>query len=598
MGRTHHKINIQIDKMGFTHPTSLKVSNIIKLNFYICDSFLQELKVAIEEYENIEAFSFKSSCKYQGIPHPFVNNNPKGISRYILGGCSIDATPLDEFTVLIKESSCFNLFAPKQLINNYIDNGAYLLTPGWLRDWEFIIQDVWGFDKKSAKNFFADFCKKLVLIDTMIEPNSKEHLEAFAKFVDIEYEIVPVGLDYFRLYVDNIIKSKTIESLDDSRQKYMVALQEKSNYAMAFDLLSRLNEKLDEKEIIDKIIEMFIMLFAPKDIIYFAISDNKIVKKLSSNNHLEDEITQLLSIKENYRAYQDSFLLKFIYNKKIVGFIRVEEVAFKEYLTPYLNLAISISGLCGLAIENARNHLKTKEAEAQLVQSSKLASMGEMMSSIAHQWRQPLNTLHLNIEMLEDYYEADKVDELFIEKFIEKNTATIQFLSQTISDFSNFFRVDKSKSHFKVKQNILEIISIVKIQLTNHNISYTIEGDDYEYFGLGNEFKQVILNLINNAKDAIIMSKIDDGVIDIKIIKEDDTISITVEDNGGGVDEKIIDRIFEPYFTTKDEGQGVGLGLYISKMIIEENMDGRLSVENSSRGAIFEIKLIKRGKDE
>ena len=569
-----------------------------KLHFYICDSYFAELKSVIKEYANVEAFSFKAKCIYQGMPDPFVKTEAKGAKRYILGGCSLENNNHDHNTVLTQEESCLHLFAPKTLIDGYITRGAYLLTPGWLKEWEYVVQEVWGFDQNTAQSFFAEFCNKIVLIDTLVEPNSKELLEAFAQFIDRPYSVVPLGLEYFQNYVDNTIQAEIIQNYTNNKQQYTLALQEKSNYAMAFDLLSQLNEKLNEKEIIDKIVEIFTMLFAPQKIIYVAIDNAHIIKKFSCGAFKKSGVFKLLGDMEKYSLEEDGFWLKLIYDEHVIGLLSVKDVAFKQYLGSYLNLAISISELCALAIANARNDLKTKEVEAQLTQSSKLASMGEMLSSIAHQWRQPLNTLNLNIEMLEEYYESEQIDEAFIENFISKNSATIQFLSQTISHFSNFFRIDKEKEYFSIKYAILSIMGIIGVQLSNHNIQYSVSGEDYEYLGLGNEFKQVILNIINNAKDAIIASQQREGKISIKIAKKKDTISIVIKDNGGGVDEDIMERIFEPYFTTKEEGKGVGLGLYISKMIIEENMQGNLSVGNSNNGAVFTIKLMDSNEKE
>jgi len=198
-----------------------------------------------------------------------------------------------------------------------------------------------------------------------------------------------------------------------------------------------------------------------------------------------------------------------------------------------------------------------------LQQQSKLAAMGEMISAIAHQWRQPLNTLSLNIQLLIDDFFDNKVDEKYIEKFEEKQLKTINFMSKTIDDFRNFFS-HKEKEKFHIKEAINEVIELINAQLKNNNISIEIIGEDFEVYGYKNEFKQVILNLINNSKDSIIESKIN-GKITIKLQKN----KIIITDNGKNIPKKIQNRIFEPYFTTKG-AKGTGIGLYMSKMIIEK----------------------------
>ncbi len=220
-----------------------------------------------------------------------------------------------------------------------------------------------------------------------------------------------------------------------------------------------------------------------------------------------------------------------------------------------------------------------------LQQQSKLASMGEMIGAIAHQWRQPLNAININIQNLDDDFEDGLIDKEFIDKFISKNVEIIEFMSKTIDDFRNFYRLDKVKRVFNVKKAIDDVINIQDVQLKNYNIELIIDGYDYEIDGFESEFKQVILNLINNAKDSLLYNNIEDA----KIVIETEPNRIVVMDNGGGIPDDIVDRIFEPYFTTKDQGKGTGLGLYMSKMIIEENMNGKLTARNRNGWAVFEI---------
>ena len=236
--------------------------------------------------------------------------------------------------------------------------------------------------------------------------------------------------------------------------------------------------------------------------------------------------------------------------------------------------------------------LLRREKEKELIQQSKMASMGEMIGSIAHQWRQPLNELGIRIQALKYNYAREEIDEAFIEKFTEKNMKTINFMSKTIDDFRNFFKIDKEKQDFHIKDTIKEIIDIQSAQLKHHNIQIEIIGNDFMIHGYKTEFQQVILNLVSNSKDAFILSNTKRPKIDI--ILEDE--KIIIEDNAGGIPEDIIDRVFEPYFTTKEQGQGTGMGLYMSKAIIEDNMDGKISATNKNEGARISIELKKDSK--
>jgi len=222
-----------------------------------------------------------------------------------------------------------------------------------------------------------------------------------------------------------------------------------------------------------------------------------------------------------------------------------------------------------------------------LQEQSKLAAMGEMIGAIAHQWRQPLNSLALNIQLLVEDYLDKKVDEKYLENFEEKQMEIIKFMSKTIDDFRNFFKIKKEKETFSAKKTIKEVLNLVNAQLKNNNITIEVKGDDFEINGYKNEFQQVILNLINNAKDAILEKNINDGKITIII----ENNKIIIEDNGIEISEKIANRIFEPYFTTKDTN-GTGIGLYMSKNIIEK-MDGKLYLNISNNKKQFIIEGLK-----
>ena len=234
-----------------------------------------------------------------------------------------------------------------------------------------------------------------------------------------------------------------------------------------------------------------------------------------------------------------------------------------------------------------------RQKDLLLIQQSKLAAMGEMIGAIAHQWRQPLNELSISIQNLEYFYEDNLLNKDFIDNYISKNVNIINFMSKTIDDFRNFFRTDKAKNKFYVKQIIESVIQMLSAQFKHNNIEINLKGEDFIFDSYENEFKQVILNILNNAKDILIEKRIKNPTIEIVINSNDKTIKI--KDNGGGINNDIINRIFEPYFTTKEQGKGTGLGLYMCKVIVEENMNGKLSASNEAFGAKFTINF--KGSD-
>ena len=228
---------------------------------------------------------------------------------------------------------------------------------------------------------------------------------------------------------------------------------------------------------------------------------------------------------------------------------------------------------------------KNRKKDFLMQEQTKLAAMGEMVGSIAHQWRQPLNALSINLQNLKYDFEDGLIDANFLDDFINNNKMIIDFMSNTIDDFRNFFSIDKEKTDFSALEAIHYVLNIHNSVLKKYNIDSSVTGEDFIIHGFKNEFLQVILNIFNNAKDAFLQNNIENKKIMIHIEKH----TITIEDNAGGIDDKILDRIFEPYFTTKEQGKGIGMGLYMSKMIIENNMNGVLEVKNVNNGALFKI---------
>ena len=238
-----------------------------------------------------------------------------------------------------------------------------------------------------------------------------------------------------------------------------------------------------------------------------------------------------------------------------------------------------------------RKELQKKDA--LIFQQSKLAAIGEMIGNIAHQWRQPLNSIGVTMMKLELNSDNDNLTKEIVSDTIDKTNSIVSHMSKTIDDFRNFFSPTKSKSEFLIRDNIESVLSLIIPQLTVHNININIIGNrDIKVFGYENELKQVLINIVSNAKDAIVNNNINvDGLIKIEIESDEENLTIKISDNAGGIPSTIIDKVFDPYFTTKFKSQGTGLGLYMSKIIIEKNMKGSLVVQNDNDGAIFTIQI-------
>lgn len=238
--------------------------------------------------------------------------------------------------------------------------------------------------------------------------------------------------------------------------------------------------------------------------------------------------------------------------------------------------------------------LKRIEQEKILVQQSKLAAMGEMMANLAHQWKQPLMMVSMGALALQKKYNKGELDQEYMQNYGTKTNEIISRMSQTIVDFSEYFSPNKAASNFSLFECVQKNVAFLDPLIKRHNIVLHLNiSVKANVTSFENELSQVLLNLLKNSIDAIAEKNIEYRIIEISIIELPQEWIIRVLDNGGGILEDILHRIFEPYFTTKFKSNGIGIGLYMSKMITEQSLHGSLEVINTDLGAEFSIKLPK-----
>ncbi|MCH9739265.1 MAG: sensor histidine kinase, partial [Epsilonproteobacteria bacterium] len=235
-----------------------------------------------------------------------------------------------------------------------------------------------------------------------------------------------------------------------------------------------------------------------------------------------------------------------------------------------------------------------KEDQAKLVHQSRLASMGEMISSIAHQWRQPLSEINGRVLSLDIQVHQEKLFMPEVEEHLNGIEEVTEYLSGTINDFMNFFSIDKELESFMVSELIERTERIARLSSSQEMILSTVMQEDVLLVGYKSELVQSLLIVIHNSIDACVSKNIKEPRIRLEVVNDKSDIHIFLEDNGGGISKEIIELVFDPYFTTKYQSQGTGLGLYILKMIIERSMKGSVSIENYQDGVKCCIKIPKK----
>lgn len=440
----------------------------------------------------------------------------------------------------------------------------------------------------------------------IVTKSTNEYILDFESVLDKEFAIVK----------ENSFTQKLIQKYPNIKLRYVPSLDEglqgvqEGKYYGYIDALMACSYALKFKSKNDL---MIAGQFYDKVKLSFAVrSDDKILlnifEKISAHmthSTIEKFISEWVSInytkRIGYKYYKEVLFIFFIF---VLAFL------YRHHLLKKKNIELQ-KLQSELVVLNGSLESRVKEAisdaekkDAYLLHQSRLAQMGEMLSMIAHQWRQPLNSIsvaQISVTVALELEKYDLADEKQREEFLEflrvkmeKVGQYVQNLSETISDFSDFYKPNKTSVICTVDTSILKSYSIIKESIEANLIEVDLDlNSTHKIKILQSEFMQVIINILNNAREYLVEKNVKHPYIKIKSFDKDDETYIEISDNAGGIDEKIIEKIFDPYFSTKLEKHGTGLGLYMSKMIIKDYHKGDIYAKNSEVGAIFTIKLTK-----
>ena len=427
----------------------------------------------------------------------------------------------------------------------------------------------------------------------------------FGTFVTKLRYFIGIGVDLRE--INAIIKKErqiSLENLYNNIFKLLIIISIMTAIFFMFSLFfTRKIEKLfsEYRQTVKQNEQKYALLFnySNDGFIISEIKENK-TSILSLNNtalkitgHFSNEILE----KDFFDLFKDLDLKEIMKSKSLFKTVQLI-TKDKQIRTIELNAIIYTNEKEKLLFSSLRDItertlLKEEKLKQQniLIQKSKMAAMGEMIGNIAHQWRQPLSQisgLFFDIESAYDYRELDKK---YLSQRVNDANDLLEYMSKTIDDFRNFFNPTSIKEEFLINDAISRAMKILKATLEYYKIDIQIDCDEkYKINGFRNEYTQAIVNIISNAKDILVDKKIKNAKIKVYVKEVKDDIVLYIEDNAGGIDTSIIDKIFDPYFTTKYE-YGTGIGLYMTKLIIEEKMNGTINVENLNNGAVFSIKI-------
>ena len=483
------------------------------------------------------------------------------------------------------------------LICNTVDNGIILINKNLeVKFWNRWLEIRTGINfkdivNKNLKDFYPKIDDKKLIrkITTALKLNSSTfYTPQISKFL-LDIELSKVADNVF----NEMQQSVTITPYDIENELVII-------YIYDTTILCEINYKLQEtKEEVEEKNEELKLLFDTTMEAIIVFKDDKIIdcNKIALDLFKIKSKSQLLK-KDIYDLNLNHKFLKKTQVKPMETIItRDDESSFFALVN--IKTTTKSQKIKVLTIVDISD---IKRKEALLLEQAKLAAMGEMIGNIAHQWRQPLNIISVAASGAKLKKEMDLLTDDSLNDILKLISETTVHLSNTIDVFKEFLKEDKERSLFNLSQNIQNNISLIDSVLNKNSIKIDLTLDDNIYvYNFANEFSQALINILQNASDSINLKVKKDDLRVIKIITKqlEDSVSIEIIDNAGGIDSEILNKIFEPYFTTKHKFQGTGLGLYITRKIIQESMKGKISVCNHNFtfenqecvGALFKITL-------
>jgi len=502
-------------------------------------------------------------------------------------------------TRIVQLTQCFHLVAGEQLVADALTHGAYLMTPTWLVDWRGQLRQL-GFAPEQANDFFHDFARELVLLDTGVEQQINTHFSTLQAAVTLPFRRIAVGLDYTRLLLARLVLEWRLEqSFSTAIYQKRHYVKELADYAAAMDMLVLLTKAHHEAETITAIKELFTMLFAPVAVHYLRVEKQKPI----ADTLIPAELLHLMqSLSTHYTWTPDGtgFLLRIMRGDDVLGLVAVDRLSFPQYRERYLNMALALTGVCGLAIENARNRRRLLEAE-------KLAALGTVVAGVAHEINSPLGVSLTAASMLQE--QSGNLASQFAGRNMTQSDLT-QYLVRAQEEVAlisaNLTRIGKlidafrqvavngklpGKKMFHIKDCLDDVICSMGQLIAAEHVTLKVDCDPaMEIDSLFSDWANIFRNLIDNSLKHGFKDR-GHGLIVINISLTDKFLRIDYRDDGVGIKPEVQARIFDPFFTT-DLQHGMGLGLHLTYNLITHRMGGTIQCTSlPNQGVRYRIEV-------
>jgi len=578
-----------------------------KLCIFACNNFFPEVEASIsaEGWQDVQVVAFPSRCGRPEIQWQEIESLlPENCSQILIFGrtCiqSLPGAPSGfPVTRVVHLKQCFHLVSATQLVDDLITNGGYLVTPGWLVNWRKHIADL-GFDTEQAAPFFQDFARELILLDTGIYQDAQKHIEELKACVNLPIRHIAVGLEHVRLLLSKHVLEWRLEGQrEKSAERDFSHAHELADHVAAMDMLTRLARAQHENEAIQNIQELFQMLFAPAALYYLRV-ENKVVTAVGS---IPSAIRQSVeSLDEEYAWASDKkgFMLTISSDDRVMGKVLVEQLAFPEQRFRYLNMALAITGICGLAIENARNRKKLLEIE-------KMASLGIVVAGVAHEINTPLgigititSTLHTQTHYLAERFAERSMTQSDLDNYLQlaqKETellgSNLGRIAQLVDTFRQVAVSGKRQQNktFSLRKCLDDVLDSLGDKLSGERVDLQIQCEpELMINSLVNDWVSIFVNLIDNSLKHGFRNQ-QRGKINIQIRENSGQLEFSYRDNGQGMNSESLEKLFDPFFTT-DIQHGMGLGLHLVYNLITQRMSGNIQCDSQpGKGVHFTIEV-------